>query len=77
MAEFNLTLNEQERTELLRLLKNSLGETRVEVHHTHTPGYRESVKHEEDTIRGLLQKVQDLNMGLVTTGSPERGLNVG
>ncbi len=36
MAEFNLVINEQERAELLRLLRNSLGETRVEVHRTHT-----------------------------------------
>jgi len=58
MAEFNLLINEQERAELLRVLKSSLGETRVEVHHTHTPGYRENVKHEEEVIRSLLQKVQ-------------------
>jgi hypothetical protein len=75
MAEFSLMLNELERTELLRILKNSLGETRVEVHHTHTPGYRENVKHEEDTIRGLLQKVQNLDTELVTTGRVGRGLN--
>jgi hypothetical protein len=58
MAEFNLLINEQERNELLRVLRNSLGETRVEVHHTHTPGYRESVKREEEVIRGLLQKIE-------------------
>jgi len=58
MAEFNLVIDEQERKELMRLLKNSLGETRVEVHRTHTPGYREDVKHEEQVIRNLLQKVQ-------------------
>jgi len=58
MAEFNLLINEQERAELLRILESSLGETRVEVHHTHTPGYRENVKHEEEVIRSLLQKVQ-------------------
>ena len=78
MAEFNLMLNEQERTELLRLLKNTLREHRV----CRGPSYAYSRiprkrQHEEDTIRGLLQKVQDLNTGLVTTGSPERGLNVG
>ena len=61
MAEFNLLINEQERAELLRVLKNSLGETRVEVHHTHTPAYRESVKEEEEVIRGLLEKIQGAN----------------
>jgi hypothetical protein len=62
MAEFNLLLNAQEREELLRVLKSSLGETRVEVHHTHTPGYRENVKQEEEVIRGLLQKLQGTNV---------------
>lgn len=72
MAEFNLLINEQERAELLRVLRNSLGETRVEVHHTHTPGYRESVKHEEEVIRGLLEKLQGQ-----TTGSPAARSGVG
>jgi hypothetical protein len=58
MAEFNLMINEQERSELLRILRDYLGQTRVEVHHTHTPGYRENVKHEEEVIRGLLQRLQ-------------------
>jgi hypothetical protein len=61
MAEFHLLLNAQEREELLRVLRSSLGETRVEVHHTHTPGFRENVKHEEEVIRGLLQKLQGTN----------------
>ena len=69
MAEFNLSLNDQERAELLRVLKNSLGETRVEVHHTHTPGYRESVKHEEEVIRGLLQKLENSPTDLAIRGS--------
>ena len=58
MGEFNLVITEQEREELLRLLKSSLGETRVEVHRTHTPGFREDVKHEEQVIRTLLEKVE-------------------
>ena len=58
MGEFNLVINEQERKELLRLLRSSLGETRVEVHRTHTPGFRESVKQEEQVIRNLLEKVE-------------------
>ena len=58
MAEFNLLITEQERAELLRLLKTSLGDTRVEVRRTYTPGYREDVKHEENVIRSLLEKVR-------------------
>ena len=60
MAEQNLVINEQERSELMRVLRNYLGETRVEVHHTHTPGYREEVKHEEEVIRGLLKKLEGI-----------------
>ena len=58
MAEFTLTLNDRERTELLRLLEASLKETRVEVHRTHTPGFRENVQLEEQVIRGLLDKIR-------------------
>ncbi len=60
MAEFNLSINEQERTELLNLLRQSLGETRVEVHRTHTPGYREEVQRQEKVIRDLLDKLSKL-----------------
>ena len=69
MTEFNLPINDSERAQLLRVLKNSLGETRVEVHHTHTPGYRESVKHEEDVIRGLLQKLENGPTDVAIRGS--------
>jgi hypothetical protein len=58
MADFTLTLSENERAELLRLLEESLKDTRVEVHRTHTPGYRENVQLEESILRGLLQKVR-------------------
>jgi hypothetical protein len=58
MADFTLVLNERERQELLRLLEQSLKDTRVEVHRTHTPGYRENVQLEEALLRGLLDKVR-------------------
>jgi hypothetical protein len=58
MADFHLVLNEQERGELLRLLEQALGDTRVEVHRTHAPGYREEVQREEEVIRGLLDKLR-------------------
>jgi hypothetical protein len=60
MAEQSLVINEQERSELERVLRNYLAETRVEVHHTHTPAYREEVKHEEEVIRGLLKKIEGI-----------------
>jgi hypothetical protein len=58
MSTFTLQLSDEERTELLNLVENSLKETRVEVHRTHTPDYRASVMHEEDVLRGLLGKLR-------------------
>jgi hypothetical protein len=58
MADFHLPLNDQERDYLQALLKTMLTETRVEVHRTHTPGFREKVIAEEDLVRGLLTKLQ-------------------
>jgi hypothetical protein len=58
MAEFHLVLNEQEKAYLEGLLKSALGETRVEVHRTHTPDYRQQVLGEEELVRQLLAKVQ-------------------
>ena len=58
MADFHLPLNAQEKDYLLGLLKTMLTETRVEVHRTHTPGFREKVIAEEDLVRGLLTKLQ-------------------
>lgn len=54
---FALTLTEVERVGLLGLLKEALGEARVEVHRTHTPGFREQVLREESMIRGLIDKL--------------------
>ncbi len=58
MAETQLTLNAEEREYLERLLQAALQETRSEVHHTHTPDFRDKVQHEESVVRGLLTKVQ-------------------
>lgn len=57
-ATRNLTLNSEEATELLQLLEGALGETRVEVHHTHTPGFRDQVQHREVILRGLIEKLR-------------------
>jgi hypothetical protein len=57
---FTLPLTEEERAELARLLEHVLGETRVEVHRTHTPAYRDQVLHQEALIRGPLDKVRQL-----------------
>ncbi len=58
MAEFTVSLTDVERAELLRLLDLELRNTRVEVHRTHTPGYREGVQKEEGVLRGLVEKLR-------------------
>jgi hypothetical protein len=52
----NLTLDSEEVTELLHILEHALGETRVEVHHTHSPDYRAQVQHREAILRRLIDK---------------------
>jgi len=59
MADINVTLTQREMSELLMLLEHELEETRVEVHRTHTPEFREDVKREEQTLRGLLNKLKE------------------
>jgi len=54
----HLTLDEPESTELVRLLELTLGETRVEVHRTHTPEFRAGVQHEEAILKSILDKLQ-------------------
>jgi hypothetical protein len=57
MADVSVMFTEEERAELLRLVEHSLGETRVEVHRTHTPDFRADVQREEQVLRGLLTKL--------------------
>jgi hypothetical protein len=60
MHSFMIT--EEERTELIQLLERVLGETRIEIHRTHTPDYRERVMSEQTLLRGLLDKISHLNV---------------
>ncbi len=53
-------ITEEERAELIRLLENAVGESRVESHRTHTPQYRERVLGEQSLLRGLLDKFQHM-----------------
>lgn len=55
-----VTLTGAERAEIIRLLNGALAESRVEVHRTHTPEYRERVIGEETLLRGLLEKFQNV-----------------
>ena len=54
----NFMFSEEERVEMVRLLEQVLGETRVEIHRTHTPDYRDRVMGQESLLRGLLAKLQ-------------------
>jgi hypothetical protein len=53
-----VTLDSEEAAELLRLVESALGETRVELHHTHTPNYRERVQKSEALLRAVLERLR-------------------
>jgi hypothetical protein len=55
-----LPLNENERALLLDLVADALGDTRVEVHRTHTPDYRDDLQQRESLLRGLIDKLRDV-----------------
>jgi hypothetical protein len=52
----SLTLDEQERSELLQLLEVALGDLRVEAHRTHTPDYRDQVLRRKVLLQKLIEK---------------------
>jgi hypothetical protein len=58
MVQLETDLTAEEKQYLIRLLDARLGETRVEVHRTHTPDFREQVQQEEALVRGLLAKLK-------------------
>jgi len=53
-------VSEEERTELIRLLEQACSESRIEMHRTHTPEYRERVSQEQALLRGLLDRFQHM-----------------
>lgn len=55
-----LLLTAEESTELLQLVNSALQETRVEVHHTHTPDFRDKVQHSEVVLRAIAEKLSAL-----------------
>ncbi len=61
-AMHSFMINEEERAELVRVLEQVLRDTRVEIHRTHTPEYRERVIGEGTLLRGLLEKFQHLRV---------------
>jgi hypothetical protein len=59
-TNYTLTLSGEERDGLLGLLQRAFGEVRVEMHRTHTPGFRKLVLDQETLIRGLIEKLERL-----------------
>lgn len=60
MTANTLMLSRDERALLTNLLETALGETRVELHHTHfSPTYRDDVKKDEQMLRTLLEKLRE------------------
>jgi hypothetical protein len=57
MTATELALTDEERSFLAELLQRSIKEKRIEEHRTRTPTYREHLVHEEELIKGLLQKL--------------------
>ncbi|MGD9644733.1 MAG: hypothetical protein AB7U73_03410 [Pirellulales bacterium] len=59
MASLTLTLTDEQRDLLVRMLDVALAETRVEAHRTHfSPDYRKQVLQEEEQIKTLLGQLR-------------------
>jgi hypothetical protein len=58
MADTPLMLTAEEQKLLVGVLRAALGDTRVELHHTHfSPEFRSEVQREDKLLRGLLAKL--------------------
>lgn len=58
--EYNLSLTEEERAELLNLLERELADIRVECRRTNTPSYHDQLRNEEIVLRLLTAKLRQL-----------------
>jgi hypothetical protein len=58
MAEISLTLTYEECHALAIHLERVLKDLLIEEHRTRTPSYRESVIHQKEVLRGILNKVR-------------------
>jgi hypothetical protein len=54
----SLTLDEVEKSEILKLVEAALGDLRVEIHRTHTPDYRSELLKREELLKKLIEKIQ-------------------
>ncbi len=55
----SFVLTEDERAELMRILERAMEESRIEIHRTHTPDYRDRVMGEQALLRSLMEKLQN------------------
>ena len=53
-----LTLNEEEKRELLELVQVGYKELQVELHHTKDPSYHDILKRRHVVLEGLLTRLQ-------------------
>jgi hypothetical protein len=53
-----LTLDEAEKSEILKLVEAALGDLRVEIRRTHTPDYRSGLLNREELLKKLIEKMQ-------------------
>jgi hypothetical protein len=66
--QLSLVLNEEERTQLLSVLTQVLRDTRIEIHRTEAPDYREWVEHRETILQDITNRLLVLNPGSAAEG---------
>lgn len=59
-ARYSLSLTEEERAELVRVLVQVVGETHMESRRTDNPTFRSELHQEKNVLKSLLAKVQGL-----------------
>jgi hypothetical protein len=57
-GETTLTLNEEERTQLLLILEQKLRDTLVEAHRTEAPVFREHIERRASVLERLIDKLR-------------------
>jgi hypothetical protein len=57
-TQFTLTLDEQERAQLLVLLEREVRETHVEARRTESPDYQDEIHHQESVLHALIEKLR-------------------
>jgi hypothetical protein len=53
-----LVLTDEERTEVLELVREEFEEVQAEFHHTKKPSYRDALKRRHAVLEGLLKRLQ-------------------